>query len=89
MPQAIAMNTRIPSTPGTRWLVATDVRIFTAMTSSIDRLTAALNGRYGIARQLGEGGMATVCLVRDLKHDRQVALKVPERELGSAREGGT
>ncbi len=46
------------------------------------QLSAALEGRYRIERRLGEGGMATVYLADDLKHDRQVALKVLRQELG-------
>jgi eukaryotic-like serine/threonine-protein kinase len=45
------------------------------------RLTAALAGRYTIQRELGRGGMATVYLAADLKHDRQVALKILHPEL--------
>ena len=44
-------------------------------------LTDALAGRYTIERELGRGGMATVYLAADLKHDRQVALKVLHAEL--------
>ena len=47
------------------------------------RLNAALEGRYKIERMLGEGGMATVYLAEDLKHDRKVALKVLKPELGA------
>src|SRR5256712_6217653 len=47
------------------------------------RLTAALAGRYAIERELGAGGMATVYLARDLKHDRDVALKVLRPELAA------
>jgi len=44
--------------------------------SVTDRLRSALADRYSIELELGAGGMATVYLARDLKHDRQVALKV-------------
>ena len=40
------------------------------MTTALIRLAAALANRYGIERELGQGGMATVCLAQDLKHDR-------------------
>src|SRR6476620_12258716 len=40
------------------------------------RLTTALADRYRIERELGQGGMATVYLAADIKHDRKVALKV-------------
>nr|NIP78616.1 serine/threonine protein kinase [Gemmatimonadota bacterium]NIU73275.1 protein kinase [Gammaproteobacteria bacterium]NIV54782.1 protein kinase [Actinomycetota bacterium]NIQ53125.1 serine/threonine protein kinase [Gemmatimonadota bacterium]NIX43534.1 protein kinase [Gemmatimonadota bacterium] len=49
----------------------------------IDRLNAALEGRYRIERELGEGGMATVYLAEDLKHDRKVAIKVLKPELAA------
>jgi serine/threonine protein kinase len=48
-----------------------------------DRLAAALADRYRIERELGEGGMATVYLARDLKHDRDVAIKVLKPELAA------
>ena len=38
-----------------------------------ERLNAALTARYRIEREIGSGGMATVYLARDLKHNRQVA----------------
>ncbi len=50
---------------------------------SLDRLTAALSDRYRIERELGAGGMATVYLAQDLKHDRKVALKVLKPELAA------
>jgi len=49
----------------------------------IERLNAALTGRYRIERELGEGGMATVYLAEDLKHDRKVAMKVLRPELAA------
>ena len=45
-------------------------------------LAAALADRFPLERQLGEGGMATVYLARDLRHDRPVALKVLRPEVG-------
>ncbi len=53
------------------------------MTDPITRLNAALEGRYRIERELGEGGMATVYLADDLKHERSVALKVLKPELAA------
>jgi len=50
----------------------------------LTRLRLALAGRYTIDRELGRGGMATVYLARDLKHDRRVALKVLHPELAAA-----
>jgi serine/threonine protein kinase/Tol biopolymer transport system component len=48
-----------------------------------DRLIAALADRYRIERELGAGGMATVYLAEDLKHDRKVAIKVLRPELAA------
>jgi TolB-like protein/tRNA A-37 threonylcarbamoyl transferase component Bud32/Flp pilus assembly protein TadD len=45
------------------------------------RLTDALSDRYRIERELGEGGMATVYLAHDVRHDRRVAVKVLKPEL--------
>lgn len=42
------------------------------MSVDLVRLNAALEGRYTIERELGEGGMAVVFLAEDLKHDRRV-----------------
>ncbi|MEE8146866.1 MAG: protein kinase, partial [Longimicrobiales bacterium] len=54
------------------------------MTSdAVARLNAALEGRYASERELGEGGMATVYLAKDLKHERKVALKVLKPELAA------
>ncbi len=51
---------------------------------AVTRLNAALAGRYVIERQLGEGGMATVYLAKDLRHNRLVALKVLRPDLAAA-----
>ena len=53
------------------------------MSDPVVRLNAALEGRYAIERELGEGGMATVYLADDLKHERKVALKVLKPELAA------
>jgi TolB-like protein/tRNA A-37 threonylcarbamoyl transferase component Bud32 len=51
------------------------------VTDELDQLRAALEGRYAVERQIGQGGMATVYLARDARHDRQVAIKVLRPEL--------
>jgi serine/threonine protein kinase len=48
------------------------------------RLRAAIGDRYAIERELGKGGMATVYLARDIKHDREVAIKVLHPELSAS-----
>ncbi len=48
-----------------------------------EQLKAALSDRYIIEREIGVGGMATVYLARDVKHNRKVALKVLKPELGA------
>ena len=53
------------------------------MSDPIERLNTALGGRYAIEHELGEGGMATVYLGDDLKHERKVALKVLKPELAA------
>jgi serine/threonine-protein kinase len=53
------------------------------MSSESDRLRDALADRYTLERELGSGGMATVYLAHDLKHDRQVAVKVLLPELAA------
>ena len=57
------------------------------MSDAVSRLNAALEGRYSIERELGEGGMATVYLAEDLKHHRKIALKVLGRRLERVSEG--
>ena len=53
------------------------------MTPAFARLATALGDRYRIERELGQGGMATVYLAQDLKHDRKVAVKVLRPELAA------
>ncbi len=53
------------------------------MTPPPDRLVAALGNTYRLERELGQGGMATVYLAQDLKHDRKVAIKVLKPELAA------
>ncbi|MEJ2678309.1 MAG: protein kinase, partial [Gemmatimonadota bacterium] len=53
------------------------------MADYMERLQVAVAERYRIERHVGEGGMATVYLAHDLKHDRPVALKVLRPELAA------
>jgi serine/threonine-protein kinase len=51
--------------------------------STLSQLGAALADRYAIDREIGAGGMATVYLARDLRHERPVAVKVLNPELAA------
>ncbi|NIW35105.1 MAG: protein kinase, partial [Gemmatimonadetes bacterium] len=53
------------------------------MSDPIARLNSALQGRYEVQHELGAGGMATVYLADDLRHERKVALKVLKPELAA------
>ena len=53
------------------------------MAEQLDRVKTSLADRYTIERELGAGGMATVYLAEDLKHHRQVAIKVLRPELSA------
>ena len=53
------------------------------MDSELERLRTALGERYRIEREIGRGGMATVYVAEDLKHHRQVAIKVLSPELAA------
>ena len=68
----------------TRGDVLTEIRSAPATVSdTFIRLNTALAGRYRVERELGEGGMATVYLAEDIKHNRKVALKVLKPELAA------
>src|SRR5829696_2288722 len=54
------------------------------MSDVANRLSTALADRYRVERELGQGGMATVYLAHDLRHDRDVAIKVLHPDLGDA-----
>ncbi|MFI5312204.1 MAG: protein kinase, partial [Gemmatimonadales bacterium] len=49
----------------------------------LTQLNSGLTGRYTVEREIGAGGMATVYLARDIRHDRRVALKLLKAELGA------
>jgi TolB-like protein/Tfp pilus assembly protein PilF len=54
------------------------------MHSTGEQLNAALSGRFAVERLLGHGGMSTVFLARDLRHDRLVAIKVLRRSIAQS-----
>src|SRR5687767_2284583 len=54
------------------------------MPSILERLQAKLSDRYSIERELGQGGMATVFLATDVRHEREVAIKVLHPELSAS-----
>jgi serine/threonine protein kinase len=53
------------------------------VTDAVQRLRSALADRYRIERELGQGGMATVYLAHDLRHERKVAIKVLRPDLAA------
>jgi serine/threonine-protein kinase len=59
------------------------------MSNITEPLKVALSDRYVIEEEVGAGGMATVYLAHDVRHDRKVALKVLRPELATAEEAST
>ena len=57
---------------------------FALMSDVLPRLTTALESRYRVVREVGVGGMATVYLAHDLRHERDVAIKVLHPDLAAA-----
>jgi len=55
-----------------------------AMDDAVQRLNASLAGKYSVEREIGRGGMATVYLAQDVKHEREVAIKVLLPELAAS-----
>ena len=53
------------------------------MPDVFERLGRALEGRYRLEREVGAGGMATVYVAEDLRHDRSVAIKVLKPSLAA------
>src|SRR5689334_13589524 len=53
------------------------------MDDSFQRLKDAMEGRYTLEREIGAGGMATVYLAHDVRHNRKVAIKVMDPELAA------
>src|SRR4051794_37644431 len=54
------------------------------MSDVLTRLSESLHIKYRVDREIGAGGMATVYLARDLRHDRDVAIKVLHPDLAAA-----
>jgi serine/threonine protein kinase/Tfp pilus assembly protein PilF len=90
VPGTVTIESGVPPSPRHRFVAVTTPEPPLAARGSatqVDpRLTAALAGRYRIERELGRGGMSTVFLARDLRHDRDVAVKVMHPELALGRE---
>ena len=55
-----------------------------SQTTTLDKLRSALADRYRVDREVGVGGMATVYVAHDLRHDRDVAIKVLHPDLAAA-----
>jgi len=75
----------LPRFPPPRSIAANGLSVQADVTDElIDGLRAALAGRYRLDRELGHGGMSTVYEALDVRHDRQVAIKVLRRDIAEA-----
>ena len=72
-----------PGLPGPRPPSSTNPNHHLTVPELLDRLQLALSDRYRLEREIGAGGMATVYLAQDVRHDRRVALKVLRPELAA------
>ena len=70
--------------PGRPYTLGRDPLIAEQLLDTLGRLQKALGDRYAVERELGRGGMATVFLAKDQKHDREVAIKVLHPELAAS-----
>src|SRR5207249_4859753 len=66
-----------------KWPCLQPIRIFRLMGEPFDQLRAAMADRYTLERELGAGGMATVYLAHDVRHNRKVAIKIMQPELAA------
>ena len=79
----IPRHRAVPSRSAQRDAAICPSNLVYVLTADAERLGAALADRYRIERELGAGGMATVYLAADLRHDRKVAIKVLKPELAA------
>jgi tetratricopeptide (TPR) repeat protein/TolB-like protein len=82
-PDVAAYVDRLRAHPERQASLRTQAEPSVGATERLERFTAAIASRYTIRRELGAGGMATVYLAEDRKHERKVALKVLRPELAA------
>jgi DNA-binding SARP family transcriptional activator/tetratricopeptide (TPR) repeat protein len=82
-PDVVAFAERLRAHPERHASLRTQAEPGVGATERFERFTAAIAGRYTIQRELGAGGMATVYLAADHKHQRKVAVKVLRPELAA------
>ena len=82
-PETVALVERIRASPVPRPALSPAVPPVGPSLRPVDRLAAALAGRYKVERELGVGAMAVVALAHDLRHHRRVAIKILRPELAA------